>query len=104
MENKSDLIVVASAIAKPGKEKALEQALRDAAQPTRNQPGSVVFSLYRSIENPSVIIGYERWNSKKEHEQHLQGAHVQKLLAAMADILAEPPQISSYEILDEVKK
>jgi quinol monooxygenase YgiN len=99
--NKSDLIIIASAKAKPGKEKALEQALRDVAKPTRSQPGSVAFSLYRSVENPSVIIGFERWASKKDHEKHLQGAHVQKLMSAMADILAEPPQILSYEVLDE---
>jgi quinol monooxygenase YgiN len=99
--NKSDLIIIASAKAKPGKEKALEQALLDVAKPTRSQPGSVAFSLYRSVENPSVIIAFERWASKKEHERHLQGAHVQKLMAAMADILAEPPQILSYEVLDD---
>ena len=98
---KSDLIVIASAKAKPGKEKDLEQALRDVATPTRKQPGSVSFSLYHSIENPAVIIGFERWASKEEHQQHLRGDHVKKLMSAMNDILAEPPQILSYEIMDE---
>jgi len=101
MAKKSDLIVIASAKAKPGKEAALEKALRDVAKPTRAQPGSVAFSLHRSLENPAVIIGIERWASKEEHSRHLQGAHVQKLMSAMADILAEPPAIVSYEIMDE---
>lgn len=98
---KTDLIVIASAKAKPGKEKELEKALLDASKPTRIQPGSVSFSLYRSKEDPSVIIGFERWSSEKEHNMHLQGAHVQKLMGAMKDILAEPPKISAYEIIDE---
>jgi quinol monooxygenase YgiN len=101
MPKKSDLIVLASAKAKPGKEKDLERALRDVAAPTRAQPGSVAFSLYRSIDDPTVIVGVERWESAAEHDRHLHGAHVQRLMSAMANILAEPPRIVSYEILDE---
>jgi quinol monooxygenase YgiN len=101
MAKKSDLVIIATAKAKPGREKELEKALRDVAIPTRSQPGSVAFSLYRSKESPSIIVGFERWASEKDHAKHLQGAHVQKLMAAMADVLAEPPQILSYEILDE---
>jgi quinol monooxygenase YgiN len=48
-----------------------------------------------------VIVGFERWASKQDHDRHLQGTHVQKLMAAMSGILAEPPQIQSYEILEE---
>jgi quinol monooxygenase YgiN len=101
MPKKSDLIVLASAKAKPGKEKDLERALRDVGAPTRAQPGSVAFSLYRSTDDPTVIVGVERWASAADHDRHLQGAHVRKLMSAMAEILAEPPHIVSYEILDE---
>jgi quinol monooxygenase YgiN len=101
MTNKSHLIVIASATAKPGMERKLEQALRDVAAPTRAQPGCVAFSLYRSVNDAAVIIGFERWASKDHHDRHLQGAHVQALISAMADILAEPPHIASYEVLDE---
>jgi quinol monooxygenase YgiN len=97
----SDLIIIAAAHARPGKEKKLEQALRAVAEPTRAQSGSVEFSLYRSLADPSVIIGFERWASKEEHGRHLQGEHVQRLMAAMSDILAEPPQIVAYEIVDD---
>ncbi len=101
-KTKSDLIVIASAKANPGKEIKLEQALLDAAEPTRAQPGCVSFSLYHSVEDPTVIIGFERWASKREHEQHLQGKHVQTLMSGMVDILAEPPKILSYKVMDEV--
>ena len=101
MPDRKDLIVIASAKAKPGNGKELERALREVAKPTRTQTGCVRFSLYRSVEDPSIIIGFERWASREDHQRHLQGAHVQKLMSAMADSLAEPPQISSYEIVDE---
>ncbi len=101
MTKKTDLIVIASAKAQPGKEQALEQALRDVAKPTRAQPGCVSFTLFRSLENPAIIVGFERWASKADHANHIQGAHVQTLMMAMGPVLAEPPHIVAYEIIDE---
>ncbi len=98
---KSDLIVIASAKAKPGQEKALEQALRDVAGPTRAQPGCVSFSLHRAVEDPAVIIGVERWTTKEHHGRHLQGEHFQKLGSAMGNIIAGPPQILWYDVVDD---
>lgn len=100
-QSKSDLIVIASAKAQPGKEAELEKALLEAAGPTREQPGCVSFSLYNSVDDPAVIIGFERWASVKDHEKHLQGAHVQTLISKMMEVLAEPPKILSYKITDE---
>lgn len=97
----SDLIVIAIAKARPGKEGDLEQALREAAGPTRQQPGCVAFSLYRAVEAPTTIVGLERWASEANHQRHLQGAHIQKLAGRFATILAGPPEIVAYEILDE---
>lgn len=101
MSERSDLVVIARAQAQPGKERDLEKALRAVAKPTRAQAGCVSFSLYRAADNPAVIVGYERWASKEHHDRHLEGAHVQTLMSAMAGILAEPPHIAAYTIMDE---
>lgn len=102
IKNTSDLLVIASAKAKPGKETELEQALLEVAGPTRAQPGCVSFSIYHSLEDPTILIGLERWASNEAHEQHLQGAHVQTFLSNIAEILSEPPSILSYTVTDEV--
>jgi quinol monooxygenase YgiN len=102
MKNRpSDVIVLAMAKAKPGKEAELEDALREAAGPTRDQPGLVQFSLYRPKNSKATIVGFERWASDADHDKHLQGAHIQRLMSRMAEILAEPPNIVSYEVIDE---
>jgi quinol monooxygenase YgiN len=44
----AQIIVLATAKAKPGKEAELERSLRDVAGPTRAQPGCLQFELYRS--------------------------------------------------------
>jgi quinol monooxygenase YgiN len=100
-QSRSDLIVIASAKARPGKEAELKRALLDAAGPTRQQPGCVSFSLYHSVEDPTTIVGFERWASKRDHEQHLRGPHVQTLVSKMSELLAEPPKILSYGVTDE---
>jgi quinol monooxygenase YgiN len=76
-KNKSDLIVTASAKAKPGKENELEQALPEVAGPAREQPGCVSFSFYQYADDHAAIIGLERWASTHEHDQHLSRPHVQ---------------------------
>ena len=102
LAKKTDIIIIATATALPGKEKQLEKALRDVANPTREQKGSVEFNLFRSKENPAVIVGLERWSSEEDHDKHLQGDHVKALFAAMADVLAGPPSIATYNILEEL--
>lgn len=100
-QSKSDLIVIASAKARPGKEAELKRALLEAAGPTRRQPGCVSFSLYHSAEDPATIIAFERWASALDHEQHLRGPHVQTLMSRISEVLAEPPKVLSYGITDE---
>jgi quinol monooxygenase YgiN len=99
--SKSDLVVVASARAKPGKEMELEQALRAVAGPTRSQPGSIAFGLYRAVQDPAALVAFERWASREDHDRHLRGPHVQTLMSAMATLLADAPRIVEYEIVDE---
>ena len=99
--NTSDLIVLATAKAKPGKEAELERALRDVAGPTRKQPGCVEFRLLRRKDDGATLVGYERWASEAAHDEHLKGAHVQTLMARMKDILAEQPTIVAYSVCDE---
>lgn len=100
-QSKSDLIVIASAKASPGKEAELKRALLEAAGPTRRQPGCVSFSLYHSTEDPTTIIAFERWASARDHEQHLRGPHVQTLMSKISEVLAEPPKVLSYGITNE---
>ena len=96
----SDLIVFASATAKQGKEAALERALSEAAGPTRAQHGCVEFLLLRPAGAPRTIVAFERWASPADHQRHLEGDHVKRLMQALSTVLAEPPSIVSYEVLD----
>ena len=101
MPSKTDLIVIAVAKAKPGMEQQMAKALRDVAAPTRAQKGLVSFALFRKTGDKSTIVGFEHWASRADHDKHLQGAHVQKLMGAMGPALAGPPDIVEYEVIEE---
>jgi len=88
----TDIVVLATARAIPGKEADLEQALRDVAAPTRAQHGSVRFDLYRSAQDPTAIIALEHWSSKEDHQLHLQGNHVKTLMGKFNGVLAGAPE------------
>ena len=96
----SDYIVIACATAKTGMEAELEQALRAVAGPTRAQPGCIAFHLLWPAGIRSTVIGFERWASEADHAKHMKGAHFQVLAQRLAEILAEPPSIVAYEVLD----
>lgn len=89
----TEILVLATATAKPGKEADLEHALRDAAAPTRAQSGCLWFDLFRSVQDPAVITAIERWASAEDHENHIKGEHVKILMTRFDGILAAPPEI-----------
>jgi quinol monooxygenase YgiN len=91
----TEIVVLATAKAKPGKEAELERALREVATPTRAQLGCLQFELYRSAQDHALITAFERWSSKEDHERHIQGDHVKTLMTRFDGILAEPPEILS---------
>ena len=96
-----EIVVLARAKAKPGKEADLERALRNVAEPTRAQHGCLQFELYRSMQDPATITAIERWASEEDHMRHMQGDHVKTLIARFDGILAAPPEIVSMKPFPE---
>lgn len=101
MGTSSDLVVIAVARAATGQDERMLAALRECAAPTRRQPGCVSFTLLRPTDDPTVVVGLERWASRAAHDAHLGGQHVQRLMQAMGPTLAGPPDIVEYEVVDE---
>ncbi len=96
----SDLVIMTTAEAKPGKEKNVQQALRDVAKAARAQPGCIEYSILRSVENSAVTVNFERWDSKEERDAFFAAADVKKFASAVSGAFVESPQPVWYEILD----
>jgi quinol monooxygenase YgiN len=92
--------VVARAVARPGCREALQRALLAVIPPTRAEPGCIRYQLAQSTADEDEFVMLEEWRGEAELRVHMQTAHVQRLLAEATALLAAPPDIRSYRIVD----
>jgi quinol monooxygenase YgiN len=68
--------VVATIVAKKGKEKEVEAQLCGLLAPSRKDPGCLSYDLHQSIDDPAVFVFYETWKSQSLLEDHLKTPHL----------------------------
>ena len=85
--------------AKPGMEEAVKQELSALVGPTRTEEGCINYDLHQSLEHNGHFRFYENWTSKELLDRHLQSAHVQRFIAKADGLLAEPPEITLWEMV-----
>ncbi|HEY3197610.1 MAG TPA: putative quinol monooxygenase [Nitrospirales bacterium] len=96
-----ELTVIARIKAKRGREADLEREMRAIVVPTHAEAGCLRYALHRSLEDPTLFTTIERWNSKEAIDKHFGTPHIQSLLKKAGDLLAEPPEITVFELLPE---
>lgn len=92
------LTIVATVIAPPGQEAALEEVLRGLVAPSRSDPGSVRYDLHRSLDNPRMYVFYEIWADRDSFENHLGTPHLANFKAKAAT-LVESLEIRVLEMI-----
>ena len=85
--------VIASAVAKGGKERQLRSLLRRMVTPTHAEPGCLIYDLYES-EWPGKFFFYELWASRRDLVRHATSKHYQRLLEALPTVAASPLQVT----------
>ena len=85
--------------AKPGMEETVKQELLALVGPTRSEEGCLNYDLHQSLERNGHFRFYENWTSKELLDWHLQSAHVKRFIAKADQLLAEPPEITLWEML-----
>jgi quinol monooxygenase YgiN len=91
--------VLARAAARPEHRDALLQALRDHAALSRREAGCLGYEVAQALDDANVLATVERWRDEEALAAHLRSAHVARLLAAVPDLVAAPPEIRSYRTL-----
>jgi quinol monooxygenase YgiN len=95
----SEVVVIASFIAQPGKEPEAEKFLWDLLATTHDEEGCMLYALHRGIDDPRRIAYVERWESRPLLEQHLASEHIQTALARVDEFFASAPDIIYYEAI-----
>jgi len=78
---------IATLIAKPGQQHALEQHLRALLAPTRVEAGCGQYDLHQDLANPLAFYMIEQWSSDEALQAHDASVHVQNFRAKAGDFL-----------------
>ena len=89
----SEITVLVSARAKPGRGAELLDLYGELAAATHQEAGCLAFTLHRGLEDHDVIALVERWESKEALDAHLQSSHVTAFRRDAAELSDGPSTI-----------
>jgi len=95
----SQLTVIATMRAKPGKEADLQEHLLRLVPQTRTEAGCIDYDLHRLQDDPSVFVMYENWADRGELDKHLQMPYMRAFGAALPDLLRSPLELQLLDTL-----
>jgi quinol monooxygenase YgiN len=83
----SEVVVLATIQAKPGKERETEALLQGLLQPTHAEPGCVFYALHRKENRKDTFVFIEKWRNAANLPAHLTSSHIKTVLAHQAELL-----------------
>ncbi len=92
------LVVTARIVSKPDTRTPTRDALLALEAPTRAEDGCLEYTWFVAATEPDVFTTIERWESAAHLEAHMTTPHVQAVLAAAGDLVAEAPVITKYDV------
>ena len=93
----SEVVVVGSFTAEPGKEAEALEAMQALVEPTHREEGCILYALHRGTDDPRRITFVERWASREQLDAHLSTPHVQGMLARAEELFGDSADIVVYE-------
>jgi quinol monooxygenase YgiN len=93
----SEVVVVGSFTAEPGREEEALEAMRGLVEPTHREEGCILYALHRGADDPRRIAFVERWSSRELLDAHLKSEHVADLLRRARALFGESGDIVVYE-------
>ena len=93
----SEIVVVGSFTARPGKEAEGLQAFEELVDPTHAEDGCILYALHRGSDDPARLAFIERWASREALDAHLASPHVQAILERADELFGDSGDITVFE-------
>jgi quinol monooxygenase YgiN len=100
----SVLTIIARVKAKPGMEQRMQRDLLALLAPTRSEAGCLIFDLLIDINDPTVFMLYENWESKAALDVHFEQPYVKQVLQAYEVTLAEPIAVNFLSKVEPISE
>jgi len=95
----SEVVVVGSFHARPGKEAEAVDAFKALVEPSHREDGCILYALHQGADDPRRLTFIERWASRELLDAHLASAHVKKVLERVEELFGDSADIVVYEAL-----
>jgi quinol monooxygenase YgiN len=70
------LTVIATFVAKPGREAEVRRELLKLVEPTRREDGCINYDLHQKQGDPATFVFYENWRDRAALDAHAQSPHI----------------------------
>ena len=97
----SEVVVVGSFKAEPGKEAEALQAFKELVGPTHAEDGCILYALHQGADDPSQLAFIERWASREALNAHLEAPHIAAILERAPELFGESGTITVYDAVPE---
>jgi quinol monooxygenase YgiN len=97
----SEVVVVGSFKAQPGKEAEALAAFKDLVGPTHGEEGCILYALHQGADDSSHLAFVERWESRELLNAHLESPHVAAILSRAEELFGDSGSIIVYDAVPE---
>ncbi|PYN73250.1 MAG: antibiotic biosynthesis monooxygenase [Candidatus Rokuibacteriota bacterium] len=92
-----ELFIFARFHARPGKQDALAEALRDVLAPSSEEPGCLSIHAFRSIRDPQLFYIHSRWKDEAAFEIHSGLPHTIRFVERVEPLIDHPFDVTRAE-------
>jgi quinol monooxygenase YgiN len=97
----SSLRVIARIQAKSGKVGEVRTLLFDLVEPTRKEPGCVIYELLQNREDPTDFTFIEEWESDAAFKSHAASDHIKAIGPKLQPVVVDAPDIRTSVAVTE---
>lgn len=98
------MIVVAKLKALSGKEADMEKALTDMVSKVSEEKGTLVYTLHKDMNDPTVFLFYEKYTDADAFKEHSSTPYFKELFNTVTPLLDGNPELSMYSELAGLSK
>lgn len=91
--------VVAHLTSKPETIDETRAAVEGFIEPTRAEPGCIVYELMQNNDDPTDFTFVEEWESNETLDAHLESPHITAFKERAGDLLAAEPDVRRYTLI-----
>ena len=96
------LQVVARIVARPETVEAVKRILVSMIEPTRNEPGCLVYELLQCREDPTDFTFVEEWTDAAALAQHAASPHIAGVQGELRALVAVPTSVRTYALIEDL--